>query len=123
MFSRRDTESSKIEGKPLWKISYKVMKEEYGYDTFLVIYSIKTLIQLKDFLSGIHQCVTFFGKWIFDSNLLFLLPLTKDNLDYCFINDHENKMNGYKGLLKTMMFFKNENNKSVIQEKKIITCV
>ena len=34
------------------------------------------------------HCIAVCGKWIFDSNLKFALPLTKDSLTYiCFGND------------------------------------
>ena len=42
-------------------------------------------------IDGIHHCITVFGKWIFDGNFPFALPLTKDNSDYCCINDNEKK--------------------------------
>ena len=33
-------------------------------------------------------------------------PLTKDNLDYCCINDNETKgINGYKGVWKAISFY------------------
>ena len=74
-----------------------------------------TLIQLKDYLDGIHHCVTVVGKWIFDSNFPFALPPTKANVDYCFINDNETKgMNGYKVVLKSIRFFTKSNTKIVI---------
>ena len=38
--------------KPWWKLSYKVLKEENGYDSVLGISTYTTLIQLKDFLGG-----------------------------------------------------------------------
>ena len=48
-----------------------------------------TFILLKYFPEGIHHCVIVVGKWIFDSDFPFGLPLTKDNLEYCFINVDE----------------------------------
>ena len=33
------------------------------------------------------QCVTLFGKWIFDSNLKSALPLSKESLDLCCSSD------------------------------------
>ena len=80
--------NAREKGKPQREISYKVLKEEYGYDPLLDMSTYITLIQLKYYLGGINHCVTGFGKWIFDSNFLFALPLTKNNLDYCFINDN-----------------------------------
>ena len=66
-----------------------------------------TLIQFKDFRGGIHHFVIVVGKWIFDSNFTFALPLTKDNPKYCCINDNKTKvMNVLKPVLKAI-FFKN----------------
>ena len=73
------------------KILYKLLKEEYGYDPLLGISSYPTLMQLKDFIGWIHHCVTVVGKWIFDSNLPFVLPLTNENLEYFCINDNKKK--------------------------------
>ena len=100
------------------------MKEEYVKGMLLEISPYTTLIQLKDCFGGIHHCVTVVGKWIFDSTLIFSLPLTKDNLEYCWINDNEDKgMNGYKVLLKAIGSITKENNKSIIQRWKFITFV
>ena len=71
--------------KTLCKLLYKVSKEEYGYDILLGICPYKTLIQLKYFLVGIHNCVSVVGKWILDSNFTSSLPFAKDHLDYCLI--------------------------------------
>ena len=73
---------------PWCNISHKALNEEGVYDPLLDISTYPTLIQLKDYLDGVHHCVTFIGKWIFDSNFIFALPLKKENLDYCFINDN-----------------------------------
>ena len=36
------------------------------------------------------NCITVCSKWIFDSNLEFVLPLTKASLNYiCFGNDND----------------------------------
>ena len=49
----------------------------------------------------------------FYSNFPSAIPLNKENLDYCFINDDETKaMNFYKGLLEAIKFFSKVNNKS-----------
>ena len=91
--------------KPRCKISYKVLKEEHGYEPLLEIFPYPTLIQLKDFLGGVHHCVSVVGKCIFDSNFTFDLPSTRENVDFCCINDNETKgMNGHKGLLKVIKF-------------------
>ena len=72
----------------------------------LEISSFPTLVQLKDFLGGIQHCVTVVGKWIFDSNVPFARPLTRNKLEYCCTNCDETKvMNGYRGVLKSIRFF------------------
>ena len=50
--------------KSICKISYTLFKEAFGYDTFNDISPFPTLIQLKDFICGIHHFVTVFGKYI-----------------------------------------------------------
>ena len=103
---------------------YKLFKEEDGYEPLLEISPYSKLIQLKYFLGGISHCVTVVGKWIFDSNIPFELPLTKDNLDYCWINYNETKGKiSNKGLLKAIRFTPKDNNKSVFQKWKFITCI
>ena len=43
---------------------------------------------LLDTAHRTDHCITVSGKWIFDSNLEFALPLTKASLDYiCSGND------------------------------------
>ena len=102
-------------GKPRCKLSCKVLKEKYGYDTLINIYPYIKLIQLEYSIGGIHHCVIVVGKWIFDSNFTFALPLTKENLYYCWINDNKTKgINGYKVLLESIRFFTKDNNKIVI---------
>ena len=55
-----------------------------------------TVCLLLDTAHQTDQCITVCGKWIFDSNLEFALPLTKDLLKYiCSGNDtDENKFVG-----------------------------
>ena len=67
-------------GKPQLNLSYKVLKEKYGYDPLLGISPYPTLVQLKYYIDGIHHFVTVVGKWIFDSSFLFALPLTQDKM-------------------------------------------
>ena len=76
-------------GKPRYKLSYKLLKEECGYDPLLNTFIYASFIKLKYFQSGIHHCVTDVGKWNFDSNFTSTLHIIKDNLDYCCINDNE----------------------------------
>ena len=40
-----------------------------------------TLIQLKDFLGGIEHCVTVVVKFIFESKIPFVSPLTRYKLE------------------------------------------
>ena len=51
---------------------------------------------LPDTWHWTDNCITVFGKWIFDSNLKVALPLTQDSLnDICCGNDtDENKFIG-----------------------------
>ena len=43
---------------------------------------------LLDMAHRIDQCITVSGKWIFDSNLEFALPLTKAPFNFiCSVND------------------------------------
>ena len=49
-------------GKSQCKILYKVLKEDYLYDQFLDISPFPTLVQLKDFLGGVHNYFTVVGK-------------------------------------------------------------
>ena len=49
---------AKDNGKWQCKIFYKLFKEEDEYDTSIEIYLSPTLSQLKEFLCGIHHCVT-----------------------------------------------------------------
>ena len=83
------TDNVREKGKPRWKISYKVFKYQYGCDPLIDIYMFQILIQLKEFLGGIQHCFTVVGRWIFDSNIPFSLPLTRDDMDYSCTNNNE----------------------------------
>ena len=51
-------------------------------------YSYPTVCLLLDTAHRTDHCITVCGKWIFDSNLEFALPLTKASLNYiCSGND------------------------------------
>ena len=53
--------------------------------------------------------LNFFGKWIFDSNINFLLILSREDQDYCCTNDNQTELfNGYEGVLKSTGFFPTE---------------
>ena len=65
------------------KLSYKILKEEYGYNILLGISPYPSLIKLKYILGKIHYCVTVVGKFIFESNFPFPHSLAKEILDYC----------------------------------------
>ena len=82
--------------KPQWKLSYKLLKEQYVYNPLLGIYPFPTWIQLKDSLCGIQPCVTVIGNGISDSNITFAPHLNCDELDYYCTNDNETKIpNGH----------------------------
>ena len=70
-------------GKTRCKLSYKLFKEQDIYYSLLDISPLTKLIQLTYFLGGIQHCVTVFGKWIFDSNIPFSLPINCDDMEYC----------------------------------------
>ena len=53
------------------KILYKVLEEEDGYHPLLEIPPFPKFIQLKDYIYGIHHCVTVVGGWIL--TVVFLL--------------------------------------------------
>ena len=72
--------------KPRCKLSYKIFKEQDGYDPLIGIYLFPKVIQLKYFLGGVQHFVTVVGKWIFDGNISFVFPLTCEDLDYCCTN-------------------------------------
>ena len=96
---------------------YQVFKEEDRYDPLLDISPFPTLGQLKDFTCGIHHFVTFVGKWFSESNLFFALTITQDNMYYSCINDNERwVINGYKEVLKAVLFYRTENNTSLLQK-------
>ena len=50
---------------------------------------ISKINSVERFFGGIQHCVTVVGKRIFDSNFIFEIPLTCDDLDYCWTNDKE----------------------------------
>ena len=83
--------------KPRCKLSYKPLKEEYVYDPLIEVSPYPTLNKLKYYLDRIHHCVTVVGIWVFKSDFPFGITLTKENLDFCCINDNETKaVNCYK---------------------------
>ena len=58
------------------------------------------------------------GEYIFDRNITSALPLTHENLEYCFTKDDETKlMNGYKGVLNKIRFFPTEKNEFFFRSK------
>ena len=59
-------------GKPQFKISYKLLKKEDGYDPLLEISPYPTFIWLKCYLDVIHHCVKVVGKWVL--TVTFFLP-------------------------------------------------
>ena len=67
---------SKFEAFEKHKCSYKLFKEQYAYESFLDIYPFTTQIQLTYSIGGIKNHVKVVGRFIFDSNIPFALPLT-----------------------------------------------
>ena len=53
---------------------------KYGYDPSFQLSPFPTLIQFTYLLGGIQNYVIYVGKWIFDINITFALPLTYDYL-------------------------------------------
>ena len=104
--------------KTRYKLQYKVLKEEDGHYLLLYIYPYPILIQLKDFILWIHDCVIVVGTFIFESNFPFTLPLTKENLEYCCLNENNNnKKNEWIQIsIEINQVFTKYNNKSVIHK-------
>ena len=50
--------------KPQCKVTYKLLKDGYGYDPLLEIYTYPISTQMKYFLVMIHYCVTVVGRWV-----------------------------------------------------------
>ena len=67
-------------GKPQIKLKYKIFNQTYVYDPLIDISPFPIPNKLTYFLGGIQHCVTVVGKCIFDRNVLFLVPLTCDDL-------------------------------------------
>ena len=66
----------------------KLLEKQYGYDPLLETSPFLTPIQLIDVIGGIQHFIEVVGKWIFDKNIMFTLPITCDNLYYCCINNN-----------------------------------
>ena len=66
------------------KFNYRI--EEWHtstpYDIFWNQSTYPTVCLLLDTWHRTDNCITVFGKWIFDSNLKVALPLTHDSLNY-----------------------------------------
>ena len=48
-----------------------------------------------------NYCITVCSKWIFDSNLEFALPLTKDSLNYIFSGNDTDEIT-FVGVLRAI---------------------
>ena len=46
---------------------------------------------LTDCFGGTQDCTAVFGGWIFDWNVLFVITLACDDLDYCCTNYDKTK--------------------------------
>ena len=104
-------------GKIQAKLSYKLFEGGNKYDPLLEISPFPTLVQLTYFLCGTQHCVTVVDKWIFYSDITFALPLTCEELEYCFTNDNETKgVNGYNVVSKAIHFSPTDKNKCYVQK-------
>ena len=72
------------------------------------------------FLLGSTIFLIVVGKWIFDS--FFAHFLTKENLDYCYINEDEKRNELLQKSIENNFFLK-ENNERFLQKQKLIARV
>ena len=63
------------------------MQNHYNYPTVCLLID-KAVCLLLDKAHRTDHCITVCGKWIFDSNLEFALPLTKSSLNYIFSGNY-----------------------------------
>ena len=101
---------------PRCKLSYKVFEEQDGYDPLLEISMFPTLIQLKAFLGGLQHCFKVVGNWFFDSDINFLPPLTRDDLDYCVVDQKVKVVSNYPA--KSNMTNRKQTYEDVVRMKK-----
>ena len=73
------------------KIHYHIQEWNTNTTTYDILqnhYNYPTVCLLLDTTHQIYHCITVCVKWVFDSNLVFALPLTKAWLNYiCSGND------------------------------------
>ena len=73
------------------KIHYHIQECNTCTTTYDILQNHSNYPTVRLLLDMVHRadhCITVCGKWIFDSNLEFALPLTKDWLNYiCSGND------------------------------------
>ena len=87
----RDALMGQYREKKEQRIHYRIQE----WNTYTTTYDIlqnysnyPTVCLLLDTEHRTYHCITVCGKWIFDSNLEFALPLTKASLIYiCSVND------------------------------------
>ena len=61
---------------------------------------------MTNFIGSIQNFDTVVIKWIFDRNIMFVVPLTHDDMDYSCTNDDKTKvMNGYKKYWNILGYF------------------
>ena len=77
--------------KPEQRIHYRIQEWNTYTTTYYILQNhsnFTTVCLLLDTSHRTDHCITVCGKWIFDSNLGFALPLTKASLNYiCSGND------------------------------------
>ena len=61
---------------------------------------------MTNFIGSIQNFDTVVIKWIFDRNIMFVVPLTHDDMDYSCTSDDKTKvMNGYKKYCNILGYF------------------
>ena len=77
------------------------------YDIFRNQSTYTTVCLLLDTWHRTDNCITVFGKWIFDSNLKVALPLIQDSLNY-ICRGNETDGNKFIGVLHVIISFPTE---------------
>ena len=86
------------------KIHYHIQEWNTNTTTYDILhnhYNYPTVCLLLDTSHLTDNCITVCGKWIFDSNLEFALPLTKALLNYIYLGNDTNEIT-FVGVLHAM---------------------
>ena len=102
----RDILIGRQRGKSVNKLNYQIEERHTStlYDIFWNQSTYPTVCFLLVTWHHNNHCITVFGKWIFDSKLKVMLPLTQDYLKYiCRGNDtDENKFFGVLHVIRAV---------------------